>query len=30
MIAYRITTAGILIQRVLDGRSNWQRILRRE
>ena len=29
IIAYRIATAEILIQRVLDGRSDWQRIFRR-
>jgi toxin ParE1/3/4 len=29
IIAYRITGAGILIQRVLDARSDWQRIFRR-
>lgn len=29
IIAYRITPAGILIQRVLDARSDWQRIFRR-
>jgi toxin ParE1/3/4 len=30
IIAYRITNAGLLIQRILDGRRDWQRILRRE
>jgi len=29
IIAYRRTGAGILIQRVLDARSDWQRIFRR-
>ena len=29
IIAYRITDAGPLIQRILDGRRDWQRILRR-
>jgi toxin ParE1/3/4 len=28
IIAYRIVSTGVLIQRVLDGRRNWQRILR--
>jgi toxin ParE1/3/4 len=30
IIAYRIAAADILIQRVLDGRRDWQRILWRE
>lgn len=30
LIAYRITAVGILVQSVLDGRRNWQRIFRRE
>ena len=30
IIAYRITNTGVLIQRILDGRRDWQRILRTE
>lgn len=30
IIAYRITAAGILVQRVFDGRREWQRLLRRD
>ena len=29
IVAYRITGAGILIQRILDPRRHWQRIRRR-
>ena len=30
VIAYRIINAGIFIQRILDTRRDWQRILRRQ